>query len=345
VRTLLMIFLLLVITLPAAAATIEGRIVDGDEPVSGLKVFLYRDLDFTREPEFIAAPSDAEGYFRVEVSPGSYALFASDEKRRLFAFCGRNPVTVDRDDVWAGLQVVPVSGVRVVGYDDEYSAAIEGVVEFAGKPLAGAYVYLYLDAADDLKGQGYRLSMPTGADGAFAFDGLPESSYFLMARKRMNDQRVGPVLEGDYLGHFAGNPLVAKAGTTSRVVIPTVRKVRSQLSSETITQATGPVVTGRVLDAEGHPLAGLHVFAYTDRVIGHKRPAALSAPTGNDGRFRLSLGQPGTFFIGARQEYGDSPTPGELFGMYDKSADHGLTVKADQVVNDMTIIAEPISLD
>lgn len=342
----LIIFLhLLLLTALANGAIIEGRIVQNDEPVEGIRISLYRTLDFDVDPLFISEASDAEGYFQVEVSPGSYALFAKDVRRGLFAFCGRNPVRAETGTIWAGLQTVPLSPVEITHYEDEYTAAIDGVVLFNGKPLADAYVSLYLDAAEDLKGQGYRLSMPTGADGRFAFDGLPESNYYLMARKRSDGNRVGPIREGDYLGHFSSNPVNAKAGSVTRIVIPTVQKVKNQTDSETFLKASGPSISGRVTDPQGNPVAGLHVFAYTDRVIGHKRPAALSTPTGRNGEFNLNLGQPGTYFVGARQQYGDSPAPGELFGMYELTADHGLMVEADQTVKNISIVVEPITLE
>ncbi len=328
----------------AGATFIEGRVVAGDDPVAGLRVFLYRTLDYDVDPLFISEATDKEGYFKVEVSPGSYALFARDSERNLFAFCGRNPVEIKKGTVWAGLQAVSAGSVQTVPYYDEYSAAIEGTVLYRGAPLVDAYVYLYLDAKDGLKGQGYRLSMPTGPDGRFAFDNLPESSYFLMARKRMDGNRVGPVREGDYLGHFAANPIVAKSGTTTQVSIATVRKVKNESASETFNATGQLVVNGRIVDVAGTPVAGLHVFAYTDRVIGHKRPAAMSAPTGADGRFKLNIENPGTYYIGARQHYGDSPMPGELFGMYDESADHGLKIEAGREIDEIEIIVEPISL-
>lgn len=342
-RTLLAICLLL-LTLPVHAALIEGRIVADDGPVSGVRVVLYPGLDYSGEPLLVAAPSDSEGYYRIEVPAGTYALFVRDVEQGLFAFCGRNPVTVENGTVWAGLQAVPLPTAEIRRYDDEYSAAIEGRITSRGEPVTDAYAYLYLDVDEGLKGQGYRLSMPTGPDGQFYFDGLPESSYFLMVRKRLDGNRVGPVREGDLLGVYGGNPVIARSGTVTRVTIPVVEKVKSEAASETITTASGPVVTGRVVDDRGEPVAGLHVFAYTDRVIGHKRPAALSVATGTDGRFQLNLGQPGTYYIGARQEYGDSPAPGELFGMYDQSADHGLTINADSSIDRIEIVVEPISL-
>jgi hypothetical protein len=54
---------------------------------------------------------------------------------------------------------------------------------------------------------------------------------------------------------------------------------------------------------------------------------------------------PGIYYVGAREEYGDSPLPGERFGMYDDSADHGLQVKAGATRNNINIIVEPVSLD
>lgn len=340
-------FLLLAVLLPASlsAATLEGRVVLGETPLSGIRVEAHRSLDFSGEPLAVSAASGADGSFRMELAPGHYALFARDRERGLFAFCGRNPVAVGEQPVWAGLQAVPTALAAAAPYDDEFSAAVEGRVLLDGRPLEGAYVYLYLDAADDLKGQGYRLSLPTGADGSFAFDGLPESRYYLVARKRADGGRVGPVLAGDHLAVYPGNPLQALAGQVARVELSAVQKAKDAAASETFIRDSGTVVRGVVTDASGRPAAGLHVFAYTDRVIGHQRPAALSPPTGADGAFAVHLKQAGTYFLGARQLYGDSPAPGELFGMYDDTADHGLEVAAGQALEGIKIVVEPIDLN
>ncbi len=344
-KLFLLIVSFLLAVAPAMAGVIEGRVVHGDDPVIGIEVKVYSDLDFSTEPITFAAPTDSDGLFRIELPAGRYALFASAPERKLFAFCGRNPVSVADATVWAGLQAVTVAEPLASPYDEPYSGAIEGRVLFAGKPLAGAYVYLYHGVEDDLKGQGYRLSMPTDADGFFAFDDLAASSYFVTARKRLAGGRVGPVLEGDYLGVYPGNPLLLRSGQTLQIQLETVRKVKTERASETFAIVDGPVLRGEIVDTAGRPVAGLHLFAYTERVIGHKRPAALSAPTAADGRFELSLPQAGVYFIGARQLYGDSPAPGELFGMYEDSADHGLKVELDQLLDELRIIVEPITLN
>lgn len=342
----LLLLWVLTLPLPLAAAVIEGRVVGDHGPLAGVTVQAFAGLDFATKALATAAPSQADGSFRLEVPPGSYALFAWSADRSHFAFCGRNPVTVgdSATPVWAGLQAVPVVAATRGGYADPYSAAIEGQVLHGGKPVAGAHVYLYLDPAEDLKGQGYRMSPPTAADGFFAFDGLPESNVYLTARKRQDGQRVGPVREGDLFGIYPGNPLTARAGETARVAVHLVAKLKDAVEAETFGRGGGPVLRGTVTDAAGQGVAGVHVFAYTDRVIGHQRPAALSTPTGPDGVFQLHLPAPGTYYVGARELYGDSPAPGELFGMFEASADHGLTVAAGEEPAALHIVVEPIRL-
>ncbi|NIQ09047.1 MAG: hypothetical protein GWO23_05060 [Gammaproteobacteria bacterium] len=326
------------------AAMIEGRVMYEDEPLAKVVVAAYSSLDYSTEPVAISTVSDDEGYYRMELPKGTYAFYGRDEGQKLLAFSGRNPVNLVNETAWVGLQTVRIDQPEAVPYEDEYSAAIEGVILNGGKPLSNAYVYLYLDVAEDLKGQGYRLSMPTGPDGYFRFDGLPESDYFLVVRKRGNGERVGPVMAGDLFGIYSRNPLTAKAGEVQQVKVSTVEKLKDATESETFGRATGPVISGTVVDDQGLGVAGVHVFAYVDRVIGHQRPAAISTPTSDDGRFVVNLPEPGTYYIGARQAYGDSPAPGELFGMYEESADHGLTVKKGQTLDNLRIMVEPVEI-
>lgn len=330
---------------PLSAGILEGRVVLGDTPLAGMRVEAHRGLDFSGDPVAASAPTGEEGLFRLELPAGHYALFARDEARGLFAFCGRNPVAVGDAPKWAGLQGVPMTPSETLPYDDEYAAAIEGRVLFEGEPLEGAYVYLYLDTVDDLKGQGYRLSLPTAPDGTFAFDGLPESTYYLVARKRSDGGRVGPIAAGDYLAVYHGNPLPALSGRTTRVQLSAVRKVKDSGGDATFGRSAGTSARGVVIDRKGRPAAGLHVFAYTERVIGHQRPAAISSPTGEDGAFTIHLKKPGTYYLGAREFYGDSPAPGELFGMYDETADHGLAINEGNEVDGLKIVVEPIDLN
>jgi hypothetical protein len=70
-----------------------------------------------------------------------------------------------------------------------------------------------------------------------------------------------------------------------------------------------------------------------------------SAPTEADGVFVVHFARPGIYYVGAREQYGDSPAPDELFGLYDASADHGLEVAASGEPAPLRIVVEPITLE
>ncbi len=341
----LLLLILLLFAQPALAALIEGRVIDGENPVSGIRVAAYPTLDPSGTPLALSAATSADGMYRLQVPSGYVALYAHDAVSGRFAFCGRNPVRAEEGKPnWAGLQLVPLTAAKQLAYDDEYSAGLEGRVLFAGQPLAGALVHLYLDVSEDLKGQGYRLSLPTAEDGYFAFHNLPESDYFLVVRKRSSGERLGPVREGDYLGIYPGNPLKLQAGQLAQVEFSAVRKLKEDSGSETPNRASLFRLTGQIVDQSGKPQPGLHVFAYREKVIGHDRPAGLSPVTGADGRFEVNLPEAGVYYVGAREYYGDSPAPGELFGMYEESADHGLQVEAGRTV-EIVIEVDPVTLE
>lgn len=326
------------------AATISGRVVQGDQGLEGMTVTAHRTVD-PSAPAVATARSGADGSYRMEVADGRYSLFARDEDGRLFALCGRNPVeAAGPEPVWAGLQAVPSSQADYGPYDDSLSGAVEGRVFLDSQPLAGAVATLYLDAKEDLKGQGYRIAPPTAEDGVFAFDALPEAGYHLVVRRRESGGRVGPILDGDALAIYSGNPLPVFAGKTARILLHAVRKPKETTGDETFSRKSGLFVQGVIVDAQGKPQAGLHAFAYTDKVIGHKRPEAISAPTGKDGRFTMTFPAAGLYYVGARRDYGDSPAPGEFFGLYDATADHGLQVDGKDA-GEIRIVVEPISID
>jgi hypothetical protein len=72
------------------------------------------------------------------------------------------------------------------------------------------------------------------------------------------------------------------------------------------------------------------VFAYLEPEMGHHKPAALSSVTDEQGRYRIYLPDAGKYYIGARFGYGDNPSPGEMFGHYEGTPDHSLTVEPTQ---------------
>lgn len=343
-KFLLFLAALLLSAAPGAAATIEGRVVRGDTAQAGMIVTAHNAVD-PGAPVLARATSDSDGLYRLDLPEGRYALFARHPEAPLFAFSGRNPVEVHGEQpLWAGLQTVPVVAATIAPYDDPYAAALSGTLLLDGRPLGGAIVTLYLDTADDLKGQGYRMSLPTGSDGSFFFDGLPEADYHLVARRHADGSRVGPMRDNDEHALYPGNPLRLAAGRTTQVTMTAVRKIRETETGVPFSRNPGLQLQGIIVDKTGKPQAGLHLFAYRDKVIGHKRPEALSPPTGADGAFRIAFPAAGIYYIGAREKYGDSPAPGELFGMYDESADHGLQIDDTTPNTPVRIVVEPVNL-
>ncbi|MBE0504049.1 MAG: carboxypeptidase regulatory-like domain-containing protein [Desulfuromonadales bacterium] len=343
-RFLFLLAALLLSAAPVTAATIEGRVVRGEAAQAGMIVTAHKAVD-PAAPVLAQAISDSDGLYRLVLPEGRYALFARHPEAGLFAFSGRNPVEVHGEQpLWAGLQTVPVVAAALAPYDDPYAAALSGTVLLDGQPLAGAIVTLYLDTADDLKGQGYRMSLPTGGDGSFFFDGLPAADYHLVARRHADGSRVGPMRDNDEHALYPGNPLLLAAGKTTQVTMTAVRKIRETETAVPFSRNPGLQLQGIIVDPAGQPQAGLHLFAYRDKVIGHKRPEAISAPTGADGAFRIAFPTAGIYYIGAREKYGDSPAPGELFGMYEASADHGLQINGTTPNTPVRIVVEPVDL-
>ena len=71
----------------------------------------------------------------------------------------------------------------------------------------------------------------------------------------------------------------------------------------------------------------MYAFAYEEKVMAHKKPAFISQPVDADGRYVINLSRGGTFYVGARSAYGDSPGRGEWYGRYDGTPDHAVTVE------------------
>ena len=76
--------------------------------------------------------------------------------------------------------------------------------------------------------------------------------------------------------------------------------------------------------------------------MSHAKPLAISDPTGEDGRFILGLERGGKVFLGARQNYGTNPLPGELYGKYTGSPDHSITIGDGEILRGISIVVDHI---
>jgi hypothetical protein len=365
----LILGLFLVTALPAAAAgtgagagegsaggaMVRGRITRETVGVAGARVYAYsrfEDLLAFRHTASSAA-SGADGDYLIDLPPGTYFLVARKHEGSaggpvpvggLSSFHGSNPFTLPP----ASTTEVNFSLARklaepiVKAGDDQGSGRIGGVVSWEGKGLEGVQVRLYLDAESAFRGAGYAAAPPTDESGAFSFDYLPESAYYIIARRRGAGVGPGPLGEGDFYGYFVDNPVRVRGGTSVEIALELVSKGRDAGNADGRPRPSGTRIAGRITDASGAVVREAYAFAYEEKVMAHKKPAFISQVVDEQGRYVIHLSRGGMFYIGARSAYGDSPGRGEWYGRYDGTPDHGVAVEAGASAEGIDIRVERI---
>ncbi len=331
-------------TAPAPkSAVLSGRVTYRGAPVPGATVALHDRYGPGGSGARRTIRCADDGGFSAPVAPGTYYVVAegSFEGTDVFAFSGQNPVNLGAGNRWLGMKAVPKETPGAFPGRTARGASVEGVVLFNGAPVEDAYVFVYSGPDSLFKGMGIAMSPPTGRDGSFLVENLPESSYYLVARRRGAGGATGPLEKGDLYGFHPANPVYLKDGAVTRVRIETVEKEKP-LSYAEVTAGTEAALRGRVVDRAGVPQAGIYAFVYEDRVFGHQRPYAHSGRTGADGAFTIYVDRPGVYYLGARENFGNSPRPGERFGFYDGTPDHAVTVAAEKRLPDLVIVVDRI---
>ena len=318
---------------------LSGRLLFQDRPLvkAQVEIYLKADKDRSIQP-FAVATTDDAGNFQVELPPGRYFVIGKQRgegsdghPRMLMADAPGNPYAVA-----AGLTAVPPFNLREMGREGGLSSTadsgVSGRLLADGQAVERAFVYVYTDAGSGLIGPSYGEAVQVDKDGAFRID-LPAGRYHLVARRRAAGSRAGELVPGDLNGSYPGNPVEVRRGEHLQlrafpltVINP---EVRAQRQAQGTFAVTGTSLNGKVLDPQGEPVSGVHVFAYLDRrMVG--KPVHISAPTADDGSFSLYLGDGGTYFVGARSHYGGPLEPGEWVGTFDGRPDHSITVAKGQ---------------
>ncbi len=213
------------------------------------------------------------------------------------------------------------------------------VVSEDGSPISGAYVYAYRSAAKGQMGPSDYISNPTEENGSFSFN-VALDEYKVIARKRADGSNVGVLNTGDYTSQAVTVDI--KENRDKKIKIEMTKIVEPMFFKKTGAEVTDTGIKGSILDASGKPVAGAFAIAY--KAVGMKTlPDFASLPTRADGSFTLYLPEGGRYYIGARVNTKRPPVEGELYGTYDKNADHSIEVSGKSFVENIKISLKPFA--
>lgn len=339
-----------------AGGGVEGTVEYRGEIVPGV----YVELFDTRKPNSDAvgsANTGSDGRFNLSLPPGSYRMTAKKRPEgpgsggMLFGSTGKSPLEVGRDV----LKVPPIQ-LRDMGVGEGMAGDIpvSGFVHGPEGPLAGAYVYFYPDGTR--RGPGYLGRARAGENGRFTA-GLAPGVYIVTVRfeasgdgiggsgsgsNGMGSDGMGTVSVGDLVGDYRANPLqVGNAPVEmGQIQLRSVDPDRWEQKQWANVQG-GFIVTGLVVGEDRSPMAGAFVFLYDDRrMVG--KPVSISAPTGEDGRYNVSISQPGEYYIGARTRFGGPVEPGEFMGAWDEKGPRPVILKEGMASANCDIVVREV---
>jgi hypothetical protein len=238
-----------------------------------------------------------------------------------------------------GLNVLVLLSLCLFGCGERSGAvpaAKKELVEVRGQvtaPLEKASLYIYKKGMD-LYGPAFAVSTETNREGRFAIS-LAEGEYVTVVRKRANGASVGPVVAGDNRSEFI--PMSVKNGM-AQLNISAPLKVGDNRRLTRQDEATLTGFGGQITDADGNPAEGVRIQVY-DHVQMSERPKYVSEKTGPDGRYQMLLPEGGTYYIGARDNFGGPPKLGDLYGRYDQGTiePSAVVIRKNEVLNDVDI--------
>lgn len=336
----LLVCLLIIPSSLLAATGVKGRVAWRGELIPGVTVRAYRSIDAIAAEQVIASsePTDQDGTYQLELPTGRYYLTA-----RNFS---TTPKPGDYFCYYSGAPiVVPSEGFRQVGFNliripkEESSkvgkrSGVWGEISFQDQPLERTYLYVYKSTQNDFKGPAWFIQPVE--KGTFRMS-LPPGDYWLLARKRMKGGQYGPIEIGDYFNFYYGNPLHIEKNELKNIKLETITRL-SMLEEDPDGIFSG--ITGSVVGPDAMPVVGVRVFAYRSATMTGT-PAYISAATGEDGRFNLSIPEVGTYWLLAREVIGGPAATGELYGKLQNAENKGILLSEQQVSREVRIDVSP----
>ena len=338
-----------------ASGSVKGRVNYQGKPLDGAVVYLYSKYDggFRGKADYRSAPAGKDGAFEISPAAGRYFVVARKPVKGtesdllpgdFYAYYGGNPVVVgEGETIHIGINCSPI--VQPGTRRQPGGTGIRGKVLADGKPLGRARVTLYQDGETIFRGIGYASSL-TGAEGDFSFN-LEPGSYYVVARKRAGDDRMGPLGGGDLFGFAHDNPVRVEKDAYTVVSIHSVTKmVKVKEGGQEVTlggtvKSGETVIEGIIRDKDGKPVAGVYAHAYRDPMMTQK-PDFISGKTGPDGMYAIHLSEGGEYFLGARNTMGGPAEKGDLLGKYDGNEDHSALIRTGEKRKGIDIVVEPV---
>ncbi len=319
-----------------AESGVQGRVAWRGELVPGVRVHAYHSIPGIASGKVVAvsSPAEQDGTYRLLLPPGDYYLTARDFDGaplpgKHFCYYSGAPVRVAEGaftNVGFNLIRIPAEAAPIQGE----TSGIRGEISFQDDPLEQCYLYVYKDPSKDFKGPAYFVQ-PV-AKGDFRLR-LPPGDYYLLARKRAKGGQYGPIEIGDHFNYYHGNPVRIEAGQTREVRIETITRLSMLEEGENNEPRR---ISGRLLDPEGRPAAGLRVLAYRQAAMTGT-PSTLSAPTEADGRFDLPLPDDGPWYLLARERLGGPAEAGEQVGRHGGGAGKAVSLQGKKILDEVTI--------
>jgi len=348
------LFLFGTATAALAGGTIKGKVSFQEKGLAGATVRLYAVTKerITGTADYVVDKTADDGSFEVSVAPGQYFLLAEKfidpahpgQEGDVFSYYGGNPIAVSEGETIN----MGVNGTLIQPLAEKYKnggTGIRGTVYADGKPLSRARITLYIDTSTIFRGIGYASAI-TNDKGAFSFS-LEPGDYYVIARKRMGNEKMGPLSEGDFFGFPHDNPVKVEDGRFTLVSInASTKHIKVKEGGQDVTlggtvKAGATTITGVVRDRAGKPVANIYAAAYRDSMMTQK-PDFISSLTGPDGVYTISLSEGGEYYVGARNTLGGPAERGDLLGRYAGNEDHVVNVANDEKLSGIDIVVEPV---
>jgi len=171
---------------------------------------------------------------------------------------------------------------------------------------------------------------------------LPEGEYYFGAIKRnAGKTENGPPQDGDFFYKALDNKgrpklySVKKGKKLNLGVVSGATPFKGLTGGDKVSAIEGKVVT-----ADGTPVAGALVFAFvTDSMVG--KPTFASYRSGSDGKYALRVSEGGNYYLKARDVYGGGPpVTGAIIGSYGGEAPQAVVVKTGEITRGIDITVE-----